>query len=177
MNLYQKTQPTVLGIIFLGLLSAFEVHAERICVHGHSGELQDPEVRHKKYAWGLRVYPRHLWEDGSNERQGDWVHYSIPVDTERSYNRIRIKVGSSATNGNDRVWIDEAHIWMGNHRVKVEKDLTSWILDPMYLDIDLDSSITFWNSIGVSLKLTKLDFPVGTYRNQSIDIASVCAFE
>jgi hypothetical protein len=162
---------------FLALLGAASpVNAERVCVHGHSASVEDQGTDYTKYGWGIRVYPVYLWSYGSSRygqarRAGDWIHFSIPVDTEREYQQIRFKVRTSSTNGNNRSWIDDVHIYMGDYRVQTESGLTSWILDPKYLYVDLNQPTTFWNSIGVSVKLTTFD------EGNWIEIASVCAFE
>lgn len=160
-------------------------YADRVCTHGQSGLLEDPNVDFGRYGWGLRVYPTYLWEKGNDfdtPRSGDWIHYSIPVSTgDREpftrYDLIRIRVNTSANMaewgyGDRRSWIDSAHIYNGEQKIKTDDTLTDWIVKgPQYLEIQLDNPTIFWNAIGVSLKVTTLT------KGEWIEFLSVCAFE
>jgi hypothetical protein len=172
----------LITVSVLGLITAPQVHAGRICVHGHSGTLENPGQ-----LLGLNyVTPRgNYLEVPKPTEPGGYshgVHYSIPVNAdEEEYSTIRIRYAREFGANLDRV-----EVYSGEGLVQeFERDTDYQAISPShygrpaarYLYLHLDRPARFWNGIGVSLRPASCPSPSCPSMGDKLYIMAVCAFE
>ena len=72
-----------------------------ICVHGNSGQIQDPGAKAMPHGWGIEY---------DVAGTGSWLQYSIPVEAGTKVKGVRIiftKDGKQYKNG----WIRHVHVY------------------------------------------------------------------
>ena len=160
-----------MGFLILMIFS-IAVQAQRVCVHGHSGVFQDPARRleQTRYGWGL-VF--------TAKAEGDWIHYSIPVDATHQYEMIRVRYYREFC-----PYIADIHIRDGETKIASFKAGKGFFNnpEPEYLELFFDTPRRFWNSIGVSMNIVTTESIPGTRSTRMcsggrVKIYSVCAFK
>ena len=86
---------------------------KEICVHGHSGHLQDPGAVAQRCGWGIEY---------DVAGTGSWIQYSIPMEAGTTVKAIRIaykKDGKQYKNG----WIRHVHLYDGGALIEKRDNL------------------------------------------------------
>lgn len=154
---------------FLALLGASTTDA-RVCVHGHSGVLENPYPE-SLYGWSIpRGYGLEYWVSVTPS----WVHYSIPTNADaKTYSKIRIRYSRQ-----ECAEIEKITVYSAERKVRFfEANVDYYNIaahNINYLHLDFDQPERFWNGIGVSID--PIYWWDQCYDNK-ITIHSVCAFE
>jgi hypothetical protein len=129
--------------------------AETVCIHGASGQVENPEVFDPPiyYGWGMQL---DLYPD-----EKGWVHFQIPVNSEAN----RLKKIDIDFEFRDGAMIDKIHLWT-DRRVSARN--VSWSTDGIHsANYNLDVA----EGLNVSLRAVS-GWDAGGYR---VIIRNVCA--
>jgi len=158
-------------IIIVAAALSFPAHsfAEPVCVHGTAGKFQTPDNEPSgayRFGWGLdfRI-------EGGNNLNYDWVHYSIPVNSQKAYSNIIIGYRLDLFGV-----IRHVHVWDGAYQIQHFNDINRGGMSPGrwgYLTLKLKSPEYFPHGLGISILLGS-SVPIWRDYTTRIIIDSVC---
>jgi hypothetical protein len=143
--------------------------ADRMCVHGSSGEFQTPsKVPSSAYRFGNGL----TFKLKGSKKDYDWIHYSIPTDGEVFYSAVRIRLWSSQT-----AMINRVHLYDGGYLLAKFDDPSGGYQGYKEFVFDLPKGPRrFWEGAGISINVGNM----GDWQWEdvaSFRIYSVCLIE